>query len=165
MMLQVRDESQGRRKRMIPSTPAELLIQLKADYPQDSRETRIKRCIELCVARDLFFREFADGWFRLNYNTIVMAPEMTKESLDKRKHERTLAVSKYVGRAKKYLMLRLASRMPDGKSLAQCVGAEIAQWGGQFSIIAARMTPTQKVGDVFKTDADLAKALKGLAGG
>ena len=54
----------------------------------------------------------------------------------------------------------LASVMPNGKSLAQCTGAEIASWGHQLAAVAALVKPTQKVGEVFKTDADLAKIVK-----
>lgn len=158
---QTSTQAKGQRRRHIPATPTELLILLRVDYPQDTREERIERCADACVTRGLFHYELAEAWFRLHYNTIIepsikqTTTTTTEDELKERARNRAIATSNYVARAK--YALTLASRMPNGKSLAECTGAELAHWGGQLVGIAAQVRPRQKVGDVFKTNADLAK--------
>lgn len=174
----------GRRRRYTaPDTPSELLIQHKADYPQDTREERIERCIETCVANGLYYHQFAGAWFRLNYNAIVEPPPRpTKQELAERvarkaamanqqKAERATAVQLAIQKNKKQFAesfkhevktALLEMVMPNGKPLGECTGADCVQLGGWFAKIGQRIQANQKIKDAL-SDKQVAKLLQNAA--
>jgi hypothetical protein len=52
-------------------------------------------------------------------------------------------------------MFSLTMVMPNGRSLGDCTGQELGQWGSQLFRLARAIGPDKKVGDVFDTDEKL----------
>lgn len=67
-------------------------------------------------------------------------------------------IARVVGDAAKKLTL-LELVMPNGKKLRNCTFKECGEFGSWFKILATKGRPSEKVGDKFKTDEELA-ALK-----
>jgi hypothetical protein len=74
-------------------------------------------------------------------------PELTaKQKADRA--TKAAAFAKLVGKIKAGIVL-LKLRMPNGKVLAKCTGAECSHFGGWFSRVAAEVGPNNLVGDVL----------------
>jgi hypothetical protein len=154
---------QGRRrtKQSTSATPAEFLIQLHHEYPNEDRDRLMGKFIDECVSRNLFHAEFTESWYRLHYNTLVTPPRrMTAEEKKEQKEQRDRRVSETVVRAKAIIIKQytLSTIMPNNKPLRECTGAEITLWRDQLGHLADMVGPKQTVGEVFKTDTEIAKA-------
>ncbi len=146
-----------------PRVPEEVIIQLHNYYPGEDRLENIGRFVRLCIEDNLFHAEFAEYWARLNYSRLTSTrTALTLSERQDAARAQKEAVGQAVRIAKRaFFIITLRTTMPDGRALREWTCADCSALGGQIGLIAKAGKPKQKVGDIFKTDADLCKALKG----
>jgi hypothetical protein len=86
-------------------------------------------------------------WVANNYRSIVHPREIVRQD-PVAKAQTVENIAKYV-KTKATALVLLELVQPNGKPLRDCTGKECAKAGGWLSKIAAKIKPTQKVGDAL----------------
>lgn len=129
--------------------PRNLLVEVMAEVPDGSEDEWRSEFWKRANLRPAYLQAVVDWWF--DNNITATTKERPSEAGDGRKHERQVHVAaiaavleSHIERKAKIVLLDM--KMPNGKELRRCTGAECKSFGGWFSALGDRVGATRQVG-------------------
>lgn len=133
----------------------DLLAEIIGDNPRATDRELLEKFVEQLRADDDYFVAAAEYAFTNALNALRRDPSKqsrpSAEQKAKRAAEKAKAAgehAKLVARIKSGVML-LSMKMPNGKFLRDCSGAECDHFGGWYARVAAAVGPSKLVGEVL----------------
>lgn len=125
----------------------------------------LKQIVEETTSEDKAYDEFVaaiDGdrammeaiieyWFANNYRSLTYQPTYEPREATKRREQMADRAATIIKtRAEQMVLLEMT--MPNGKTLAECTGKEVANFGTKFLALSKAVRPNEKIGTLSEIE-------------